>query len=152
MELVMNPREMRIICKALRALSFPERRRVENLTLAPDSFMQTVLKDNPDSAICWLAESEERILGWSLIRWFPQDVFGRTGSYISVFVDKAHRGHGLGKLLVREAISYAREHEMRPWFYGARQENKSTSTRPVKFHRCPSRLIRSSAGRPEKQE
>jgi len=119
---MMKPKEIRIICKALRALSIPERRRVENLTLASDSFMLAVLQDNSETAMCWLAEQDEQILGWSLIRWFPRDVFGRTGSYVSVFVDIAHRGHGLGKLLVRKAISYAQEHEMRPWFYGASQE------------------------------
>ena len=119
---MLNPCEIRIIGKSLRALAVPERKRLENLTLAADSFMRAVLSDNPETAMCWLAESEERIIGWSLLRWFPADIFGRTASYISVFVDPARRGQGLGKQLVGEAVSYARGHRMKPWFYGGRQE------------------------------
>ena len=108
--------------KTLRSLSIPERRRLENLTLTSESFMRVLLQDNPETAVCWLARSRGHILGWSLIRWFPADIFNRTGSYISVFVDHIHRGRGLGKRLVREAVGYAHEHDMKPWFYGASQE------------------------------
>ncbi len=84
--------------------------------------MRVLLEDNPETAVCWLAESQGHILGWSLIRWFPVDIFSRTGSYISVFVDRDQRGHELGKRLVKEAVSYAQQHDMKPWFYGASQE------------------------------
>lgn len=118
----MKAKEIRIVRKTVRALSITERRQLEHLTLPSGSFMRTVLHDNPEPALCWLAESKGHILGWSLIRWFPPDIFGRTGSYISVFVDNIYRGHGVGKLLVEEAVGYARERRMRPKFYGASQE------------------------------
>jgi GNAT superfamily N-acetyltransferase len=84
--------------------------------------MRAILEDNPETAVCWLASAQDEILGRSLLCWFPPDIFGRTCSYISVFVDPLNRGNGLGRQLVAEAVSYAQHHAMKPWFFGGSKE------------------------------
>ena len=62
---------------------------------------------------------------WS--RGIPRDVVARvisdcaTFAYIAdVFVDEAHRGRGLGKLLMRAIMSHPELHGLRRWTLGTR--------------------------------
>lgn len=103
----------------VRQLSRDERRRLSRLTVGRESYMVSVLEDNPDTARCWVARWLDRIVAWSLLRWFSPDVQASHNAYISVFVDVDARGKGIGRKLVQTAMDEAEAHGLHPCFYAA---------------------------------
>lgn len=54
-----------------------------------------------------VAERDGRVLGWSsLSRWSSKGGYARTAE-VSVYVDRSHRGEGLGRLLLEALIERA---------------------------------------------
>lgn len=105
---------MEYICKRLQTLTPEEKTRLRELTLATDSYMATVLADNPVESCCWLAIENNKIWGWSLVRWFTPDVRSYTFAYVSVLVSAARWRRGIGRALLAQAFNYAGEQQLTP--------------------------------------
>jgi phosphinothricin acetyltransferase len=65
------------------------------------------LLERPDRYPVLVGELGGEVIGWSsLSQWSPRGAYARTAE-VSVYVDRAHRGHGYGKALLAAAIEIA---------------------------------------------
>jgi GNAT superfamily N-acetyltransferase len=104
--------------KSLRRITRAEAQRLRVLTAGgEDSHLLTVLRKRPHNVQCFLAWDGQEIVGWSLARWFAPFADSPRNAHVSVFVDPAWRGHGLGRDLVGQAVEFAAAHRLRPWVY-----------------------------------
>ena len=125
--------EVRIEEKPLSALTTSERQRLRMLTDGtPDSHMLAVLHEHPKQALCFLARTDNEILGWSLARWFKPFSERPVNAHISVFVAPEWRRYGLGRALIEEAVQLAGAHGLAAWVYAATSDQRDF------YRRCPS--------------
>ena len=104
--------------KPLRCITAAESQRLRVLTAGgTDSHLLTVLRERPHNVQCFLAWDGEEIVGWSLARWFAPFEDSPRNAHVSVFVDPAWRRHGLGRVLVGQAVDFVAAHRLRPWVY-----------------------------------
>ena len=111
--------------KAVCSLSSSERVSLKRLTLNEDSYLTAILKDNPVHAQCWLASLEEKIVGWSVLRWFQPRVKAKHDSFVSIYVDQEFRRRGIGKSLIESTLIFAEGSDLCPIFYGLSQMQKT---------------------------
>lgn len=105
--------------KALRQLTYAEQTRLGELTLGtPDSLMLATLRLRPEFAQCFLARHDDRLVGWSLVRWFKAFEDRPRNAHLSIFVDREWRRHGVGRTLLGRAVAFCTEHRLVPWVYG----------------------------------
>lgn len=118
----MNPSaepEVSFEAKNLRDLTASEQTQLLPLTLGGrNSYMLAALKDRPEFARCFLARSEDRIIGWSLARWFKRFEDRPRNAHLSVFVAPDRRRRGLGRCLLSQAMAFCSEHGLMPWVFG----------------------------------
>lgn len=108
---------------ALRALRYPQRLRLQELTSGePDSHMLAVLRERPEHAQCFLARHEEEIVGWSVARWFKPPAERPRNAHLSVFVAPEWRRRGLGRALTAAVVDFAVGRGLVPWVSAARAD------------------------------
>jgi phosphinothricin acetyltransferase len=83
-----------------------------------------VVPKDPEGDLTWLTERDEihpvivaeadgEVVGWASIGpWSPKGAYRRTGE-VSVYVDEAARGRGIGRRLLEELVARARGSEVR---------------------------------------
>lgn len=110
--------EVSFEAKNLRDLTASEQTQLLPLTLGgQNSYMLAALRDRPEFARCFLARSEDRIIGWSLVRWFKRFEHHPRNAHLSVFVAAEWRRRGLGRCLLTHAIAFCRNHGLTPWAF-----------------------------------
>ena len=124
--------EVRIEEKPLSGLTPSERNRLRILTDGTgDSHMLAVLREHPKQALCFLARSDNEILGWSLVRWFKPFSERPRNAHLSVFVSPEWRRCGLGRALIANAVQFAVAHGLVAWVYAGRRDQREF------YRRCP---------------
>src|SRR5438270_12207867 len=63
---------------------------------------------SPEQYPFWVAESEDRVIGWLDFKKFQQRSAYRGTAEVSVYVDEELRGRGVGERLLEQAIARAR--------------------------------------------